>query len=101
MNHELTVRTDYESDEYSKIIEQVSELSERLYSQGEINFDAEVEKILLGLGFERKDFQRPTSEFSGGWRMRIELAKILLKKPDLILLDEPTNHLDIESVQWL
>jgi ATP-binding cassette subfamily F protein 3 len=76
-------------------------MSEKLYSQGEINFDAEVEKILLGLGFERKDFQRPTGEFSGGWRMRIELAKILLKKPDLILLDEPTNHLDIESVQWL
>lgn len=101
LNHQLTVRTDYESDEYSKIIEQVSELSEKLYSQGEINFDSEVEKILLGLGFERADFQRPTSEFSGGWRMRIELAKILLKKPDLILLDEPTNHLDIESVQWL
>ena len=101
LNHQLTVRTDYESDEYSKIIEQVSELSEKLYSQGEINFDAEVEKILLGLGFERADFQRPTGEFSGGWRMRIELAKILLKKPDLILLDEPTNHLDIESVQWL
>jgi ATP-binding cassette subfamily F protein 3 len=101
LNHQLTVRTDYESDEYSKIIEQVSEMSEKLYSQGEINFDAEVEKILLGLGFERTDFQRPTGEFSGGWRMRIELAKILLKKPDLILLDEPTNHLDIESVQWL
>jgi ATP-binding cassette subfamily F protein 3 len=101
LNNQLTVRTDYESEEYSKIIEQVSEMSEKLYSQGEINFDAEVEKILLGLGFERKDFQRPTGEFSGGWRMRIELAKILLKKPDLILLDEPTNHLDIESVQWL
>lgn len=101
LNHQLTVRTDYESDEYAAIIEQVSELSEKLYSQGEINFDAEVEKILLGLGFLRTDFQRPTSEFSGGWRMRIELAKILLKKPDLILLDEPTNHLDIESVQWL
>ena len=101
LNNQLTVRTDYESDEYSKIIEQVSEMSEKLYSQGEINFDAEVEKILLGLGFERRDFQRPTGEFSGGWRMRIELAKILLKKPDLILLDEPTNHLDIESVQWL
>ncbi len=101
LNHELTVRTDYESDEYSAIIEQVSELSEKLYSQGEINFDAEVEKILLGLGFERKDFNRPSSDFSGGWRMRIELAKILLKNPDLILLDEPTNHLDIESVQWL
>jgi ATP-binding cassette subfamily F protein 3 len=101
LNHQLTVRTDYESDEYAAIIEQVSEYSEKLYSQGEINFDAEVEKILLGLGFLRVDFQRSTSEFSGGWRMRIELAKILLKKPDLILLDEPTNHLDIESVQWL
>ncbi len=101
LNHELTVRTDYESDEYSQIIEQVSELSEKLYSQGEINFDAEVEKILLGLGFLREDFNRPSSDFSGGWRMRIELAKILLKNPDLILLDEPTNHLDIESVQWL
>ena len=101
LNHELTVRTDYESDEYSQIIEQVSELSEKLYSQGEINFDAEVEKILLGLGFLREDFNKPSSEFSGGWRMRIELAKILLKNPDLILLDEPTNHLDIESVQWL
>jgi len=101
LNHQLTVRTDYESEEYSKIIEDVSDLSEKLYSQGEINFDAEVEKILLGLGFVRDDFQRPTTDFSGGWRMRIELAKILLKKPDLILLDEPTNHLDIESVQWL
>ena len=101
LNHQLTVRTDYESEEYGKIIERVSELSEKLYSEGEANYDAEVEKILLGLGFERKDFHRPTSEFSGGWRMRIELAKILLKKPDLILLDEPTNHLDIESVQWL
>jgi ATP-binding cassette subfamily F protein 3 len=101
LNHELTVRTDYESDEYSHIIEQVSELSEKLYSQGEINFDAEVEKILLGLGFLREDFKRPSNDFSGGWRMRIELAKILLKNPDLILLDEPTNHLDIESVQWL
>jgi ATP-binding cassette subfamily F protein 3 len=101
LNHQLTVRTDYESEAYSTIIEQVSELSEKLYSQGEINFNAEVEKILLGLGFERNDFQRPCSDFSGGWRMRVELAKILLQNPDLILLDEPTNHLDIESVQWL
>ena len=101
LNHELTVRTDYESPEYYEIIERVSALSEKLYGHGEINFDAEVEKVLLGLGFERSDFQRPTNEFSGGWRMRIELAKILLQKPDLILLDEPTNHLDIESVQWL
>lgn len=101
LNHQLETRTDYESDEYSKIIEQVSELSEKYYSIEETNFDAEIEKTLLGLGFMRTDFQRSTSEFSGGWRMRIELAKILLQKPDLILLDEPTNHLDIESVQWL
>ena len=101
LNQQLTIRTDYESDEYAEIIEKVSTLSEKLYSEAEINIDAEVEKILLGLGFERNDFVRSTSEFSGGWRMRIELAKILLKKPDLILLDEPTNHLDIESVQWL
>ena len=101
LNRQLETRTDYESDEYSKIIEQVSELSEKYYSIEEINFDAEVEKTLLGLGFLRSDFTRPTSEFSGGWRMRIELAKILLQKPDLILLDEPTNHMDIESIQWL
>lgn len=101
LNHQLETRTDYESDEYSKIIEQVSELSEKYYSIEEINFDAEVEKTLIGLGFLRSDFSRPTSEFSGGWRMRIELAKILLQKPDLILLDEPTNHMDIESIQWL
>ncbi len=101
LNHQLEIRTDYESDEYSKIIEEVSELSEKYYSLEEINYDAEVEKTLMGLGFLRSDFTRPTSEFSGGWRMRIELAKILLQKPDLILLDEPTNHLDIESVQWL
>ena len=101
LNHQLETRTDYESDEYSKIIEQVSELSEKYYSIEEINFDAEVEKTLMGLGFLRSDFSRPTSEFSGGWRMRIELAKILLQKPDLILLDEPTNHMDIESIQWL
>jgi ATP-binding cassette subfamily F protein 3 len=101
LNHQLETRTDYESDAYSKIIEQVSELSEKYYSIEEINFDAEVEKTLMGLGFLRSDFTRSTKEFSGGWRMRIELAKILLQKPDLILLDEPTNHLDIESVQWL
>ncbi|WP_026952726.1 ABC-F family ATP-binding cassette domain-containing protein [Algoriphagus mannitolivorans] len=101
INEELTVRTDYESEEYYKLIEQVSELSEKFYAIEEINYEAEVEKVLLGLGFERADFQRSTSEFSGGWRMRIELAKILLQKPDLILLDEPTNHLDIESIQWL
>jgi ATP-binding cassette subfamily F protein 3 len=101
INEELTVRTDYESDGYYKLIEDVSELSEKFYAIEEVNYEAEVEKVLLGLGFERADFQRSTSEFSGGWRMRIELAKILLQKPDLILLDEPTNHLDIESIQWL
>lgn len=101
LNQQLETRTDYESEEFSKIIEQVSELSEKYYSIEEINFDAEVEKTLMGLGFVRSDFTRPTSEFSGGWRMRIELAKILLQKPDLILLDEPTNHMDIESIQWL
>jgi ATP-binding cassette subfamily F protein 3 len=101
INEELTVRTDYESDGYYKLIEQVSELSEKFYAIEEVNYEAEVEKVLLGLGFERADLTRSTSEFSGGWRMRIELAKILLQKPDLILLDEPTNHLDIESIQWL
>jgi ATP-binding cassette, subfamily F, member 3 len=101
LNNELTTRTDYESESYYKLIEDVSTLSEKYYSIEDTNFDGEVEKILLGLGFERADFTRFTSEFSGGWRMRIELAKILLKKPDLILLDEPTNHLDIESIQWL
>ncbi len=101
INHQLTIRTDYESDEYMKLIEKVSELSEKFYSIEEVNYEAEVEKVLKGLGFVREDFTRPTSEFSGGWRMRIELAKILLKKPDLILLDEPTNHMDIESIEWL
>lgn len=101
LNHQLETRTDYESDAYSKIIEEVSELSEKFYSIEDVNYDAEVEKTLIGLGFERSDLNKPTSQFSGGWRMRIELAKILLQKPDLILLDEPTNHLDIESVQWL
>jgi ATP-binding cassette subfamily F protein 3 len=101
INEQLTVRTDYESDEYMKLIERVSDLSEKFYAIEEVNYEAEVEKILVGLGFEREDFNRQTSEFSGGWRMRIELAKILLQKPDLILLDEPTNHMDIESIQWL
>ncbi|KAF2326140.1 MAG: ABC-F family ATP-binding cassette domain-containing protein [Flavobacterium nitrogenifigens] len=101
INEQLTVRTDYESDEYMKLIERVSDLSEKFYAIEEVNYEAEVEKILVGLGFEREDFARQTSEFSGGWRMRIELAKILLRKPDLILLDEPTNHMDIESIQWL
>ncbi len=101
INEQLTVRTDYESDDYMKLIEKVSDLSEKFYAIEEINYEAEVEKILSGLGFLREDFTRQTSEFSGGWRMRIELAKILLQKPDLILLDEPTNHMDIESIQWL
>ena len=101
LNLELTERTDYESDSYMELIERVSALSEQFYSIEEINYDADIEKTLLGLGFSRDDFQRKTSEFSGGWRMRIELAKILLRRPDVILLDEPTNHLDIESIQWL
>ena len=101
LNNELTVRTDYDSDDYMKIIERVSELSEKFYSIEEINYEAEVEKVLQGLGFLRSDFTRSTAEFSGGWRMRIELAKILLQQPDLILLDEPTNHMDIESIEWL
>ncbi|MFV8337458.1 ABC-F family ATP-binding cassette domain-containing protein [Flavobacterium sp. RSP29] len=101
INEQLTIRTDYESDAYMKLIERVSDLSEKFYAIEEINYEAEVEKILIGLGFVREDFSRQTSEFSGGWRMRIELAKILLQKPDLILLDEPTNHMDIESIQWL
>jgi len=101
LNSQLETRTDYESDDYMKLIEESSELGEKFYSLEDVNYDAEVEKTLLGLGFVREDFQRLTSEFSGGWRMRIELAKILLKKPDLILLDEPTNHIDIQSVIWL
>jgi ATP-binding cassette subfamily F protein 3 len=101
INEQLTIRTDYESDDYMKLIERVSDLSEKFYAIEEINYEAEVEKILVGLGFEREDFNRQTSEFSGGPTIRIELAKILLQKPDLILLDEPTNHMDIESIQWL
>ena len=101
INKELETRTDYESDSYMELIERVSTLSEKFYSIEEINYDADIEKTLLGLGFKREDFTRQTSEFSGGWRMRIELAKLLLKKPDVLLLDEPTNHLDIESIQWL
>ena len=101
LNKELVTRTDYESDSYMELIERVSTLSEKFYSIEEINYDADIEKTLLGLGFTREDFNRQTSEFSGGWRMRIELAKLLLKKPDVLLLDEPTNHLDIESIQWL
>ena len=101
LNKALETRTDYESAAYTEIINQVTDLGEIYYSIEEVNYDAEVEKALLGLGFKREDFQRPTSEFSGGWRMRIELAKILLQQPNLILLDEPTNHIDIESVIWL
>ncbi len=101
MNNELATRTDYESDEYMALIEQVAVLSEKFYAIDMTHFEEDVEKTLLGLGFERTDFDKPTSEFSGGWRMRIELAKLLLKDPDVLLLDEPTNHLDIESIQWL
>lgn len=101
INKELETRTDYDSDGYYELIERVSTLSEKFYSIEEINYDADIEKTLLGLGFKREDFTRQTSEFSGGWRMRIELAKLLLKKPEVLLLDEPTNHLDIESIQWL
>ena len=101
LNKELETRTDYDSDSYMELIERVSTLSEKFYSIEEINYDADIEKTLLGLGFQREDFQRQTSEFSGGWRMLIELAKLLLKKPDVLLLDEPTNHLDVESIQWL
>ena len=100
LNEQLTIRTDYDSDSYMQLIEEVSALSEKFYSIEETNIDEHIEKTLFGLGFERDDFNRGTAEFSGGWRMRIELAKILLQNPDVILLDEPTNHLDIDSVQW-
>lgn len=101
LNEELTTRTDYESDSYMQLIEKVTAISEKYYAVDLTNYQEDVERILLGLGFERADFGRQTSEFSGGWRMRIELAKLLLQKPDLLLLDEPTNHLDIESIEWL
>ncbi len=101
MNAELLERTDYDSDSYQKLIEQVANLTEHLAMEESENGEAEMEKTLIGLGFTRNDFNRPTSEFSGGWRMRIELAKLLLTHPDVLLLDEPTNHLDIESIQWL
>jgi len=97
----LADRTDYESDEYQRLIDRMTFLNERLEIEGLANMDAEIESTLTGLGFSREDFNRPTSEFSGGWRMRVELAKILLRRPDVLLLDEPTNHLDIESIQWL
>lgn len=101
LNQQLETRTDYDSEEYMAIIEEVSTLGEKFYAIEEINYDKAIERTLIGLGFKRSDFTRQTSEFSGGWRMRIELAKLLLRKPDIILLDEPTNHLDIESIQWL
>ena len=101
MNKELAERTDYESDSYMALIEQVASMSEKFYAIDLTHFEEDVEKALLGLGFEREDFHKQTSEFSGGWRMRIELAKLLLQNPDVLLLDEPTNHLDIESIQWL
>ncbi|EKX99546.1 ABC transporter, ATP-binding protein, partial [Hoylesella saccharolytica F0055] len=101
MNHELTERTDYESEEYMLLVERFTQAHERWLMIGGENYEAEIERTLTGLGFSREDFDRPTSEFSGGWRMRIELAKILLSKPDVLLLDEPTNHLDIDSIQWL
>ena len=101
MNNELATRTDYESDDYMALIERVSELSEKFYAIDMTHFEEDVEKTLMGLGFERDQLDSPTSEFSGGWRMRIELAKLLLKNPDVLLLDEPTNHLDIESIMWL
>ena len=101
LNNELATRTDYESDEYMSLIEEVATKSEKFYAIDMTHFEEDVEKTLLGLGFERSDFGRQTSEFSGGWRMRIELAKMLLRTPDVLLLDEPTNHLDIESIGWL
>ncbi|MBR3615571.1 MAG: ABC-F family ATP-binding cassette domain-containing protein [Bacteroidaceae bacterium] len=101
MNNELATRTDYESDEYMALIEEVATKIEKFYAIDMTHFEEDVEKTLLGLGFERSDFNRQTSEFSGGWRMRIELAKMLLRNPDVLLLDEPTNHLDIESIGWL
>ena len=101
MNNELATRTDYESDSYMALIEKVATVSEKFYAIDMTHFEEDVEKALLGLGFERSDFSRQTSEFSGGWRMRIELAKLLLQNPDVLLLDEPTNHLDIESIGWL
>lgn len=101
MQHEMATRTDYESTDYLNLVERFTQEHERYLMLGGENYEAEIERTLVGLGFEQKDFERPTSEFSGGWRMRIELAKILLGRPDVLLLDEPTNHLDIESIQWL
>ncbi len=101
MNDEIASRTDYESESYMALIEKFTHENDRFTMMGGANYHAELERTLQGLGFQRSDFDRPTSEFSGGWRMRIELAKLLLQKPDLLLLDEPTNHLDIGSIQWL
>ena len=101
MQQEMADRTDYDSDEYIALVERFTQEHERYMMLGGENYEAEIERTLTGLGFTRDDFERPTKEFSGGWRMRIELAKILLRKPDVLLLDEPTNHLDIESIQWL
>ena len=101
INRELSARTDYESDAFQALIERMTNLTDRLRLMGGTSYQAELERTLIGLGFTREDFDRPTAEFSGGWRMRIELAKLLLRRPDVLLLDEPTNHLDIESIQWL
>ena len=101
LNQRLLEFADFESDEYYKLLDRIQTVSDRLNVDDINNVDAEIEKTLIGLGFVRSDFNRPTSEFSGGWRMRVELAKILLQRPDVLLLDEPTNHLDIESIQWL
>ena len=101
LNRELAERTDYESEDYMALVSRYTEMHERYQMMGTDNYEADIERTLTGLGFSREDLERPTSEFSGGWRMRIELAKILLQRPDVLLLDEPTNHLDIESIQWL
>ena len=101
LNEELASRTDYESESYMQLVEKFTNEHDRYMMMGAENYEAEIERTLTGLGFLKTDFDRPTSEFSGGWRMRIELAKILLRRPDVLLLDEPTNHLDIESIQWL
>jgi ATP-binding cassette subfamily F protein 3 len=101
INHQLETRTDYESDSYMKLIEDLNDLNEQFALHGGFNMRENIEKFLLGLGFESQDFERKMSEFSGGWKMRVELCKILLENPDVLLLDEPTNHLDIESIQWL
>src|SRR5690554_6362933 len=100
-NQQLAERTDYETESYAKLVEDIAQLTERFHLLGGYNTDAEIEKILMGLGFRNNDFHRQTTEFSGGWRMRVELAKLLLQQNDVLLLDEPTNHLDIDSIIWL